>query len=355
MRAVVLALLFLASMLLARPGRAEQALEELPPELRVPADDPRKGPRLEYLRGSPKCPDEKRFRREVAYWVDGRDHLAADSPDVVRVQFTWTPAGYVATVVYTDAAGHTTTLKVTKEGREHCSLLARWAALKVSRYIPDKPAPEPCPVCPACPERAACPPCVASCPPPPPPPKQPWYMDLKIGLSAYGMMTWLLTPNVAPAFGVAADVRGEIISVAAEFRLALPSRVIATEVVPGASSSFPQEFDLTQVTGLLVPCARWKYLVGCGVLQAGAIVYKTNTYQDNFATWALGPRLGFEVPFADRFAVFGFGEALFYPGPYRLSFTLPPLDDPDGPSANTYWDQPEGAVFFAVGLSFKLE
>lgn len=355
MRAVVLALLFLASMLLARPGRAEQALEELPPELRVPADDPRKGPRLEYLRGSPKCPDEKRFRREVAYWVDGRDHLAADSPDVVRVQFTWTPAGYVATVAYTDAAGHTTTLKVTKEGREHCSLLARWAALKVSQHIPDKPPPEPCPVCPACPERAACPPCVASCPPLPPPPKPPWYMDLTVGLRAYGMMTSLLTANVGGGVGVGVDVMGEIISVSGEVRVVLPGRVYATEPVPGATSYFPVEFDLSQFTALVVPCARYKYLVGCAVVQAGFFGWKSTVSEGTFATWGVGPRLGFEVPFAQRFSVFGFGEALFSPQQSTNSFTLPPPGDPNGPVANTRWRQSAVAGFFSAGLSIRFQ
>lgn len=354
MRAVLLSLLLLAAMLLAGWGRAQEAQEELPPELWVPANDPRKGPRLELVRGPAQCPDEKAFRRMVAVWVDGRDHLAADSPDVVRVRFAWTPQGYVGTVEYTDAAGNTTTQRVTREGNEHCRLLARWVALKVSDHIPDKPPPEPCPTCPSNPACPACP-APAECPMCPPPPKRPWYMDLTVGLSAYGMMTWLLTPNVAPGVGVAAEVRGEWFSVAAEFRVALPSRVIATERVPGASSSFPQPFDLTPVTGLVVPCFRYKYFVGCGVVLAGAFVYQRRDYQDNFATWALGPRLGFEVPFADRFAAFGFGEALFYPARYRLSFTLPPKDDPGGPIANTFWEQPEGAVFFAAGLSVKFK
>lgn len=354
MRAQVLALLFLAAMAYAGRGRAEEAREELPAELRVPADDPRKGPRLEYTRGSLKCPDEKRFRREVAYWVDGRDHLAADSPDVVRVRFAWTPYGHVASVAYTDAAGHTTTLKVSKEGSEHCLLLARWVALKVSQRVPDKPSPEPCPpcaACAACPAPAECPMCPAC----PPPAKRPWYMDLTVGLSTYGMMTWLLTPNVAPAFGVGVDARGEIISVGGEFRAVMPSRVLVTEPIPGAGPSFPVEMDMSQFSLLIVPCARWSYFVGCAAVQAGFIYWKTSIEARGLVTYGLGPRLGFEVPFAERFAAFGFGEVLFAPGQASLEVTLPPPGMPDGPVANVRWEQPLASVFFGAGLSVKFK
>jgi hypothetical protein len=359
MRAVVFALLFLAAMLLAGRGQAQDAREDLSAEFRVPANDPRKGPRLEFTSGPLKCPDEKRFRREVAYWVDGRDHLAADSSDVVRVRFAWTPHGHVASVAYTDAAGKTETLRVTKEGEEHCLLLARWVALKVSHRIPDKPPPEPCPACPACRvcvECKTCPPCVASCPLPEAPPKPPsWPMDLKIGLSAYGMMSWLLTPNVAPAVGVAIDTRGEVLSVGGEFRAVMPSRVLVTEPVPGAGSSFPVEMDVSQFSLLVVPCFRWKYFVGCAVGQLGTFIIQTRVQTGDDLVFGLGPRLGFEVPFADRFAVFGFGEALFAPFPAALKFTNPPPGMPDGPVPNVRWEQPVGSVFFGAGVSIHFK
>ena len=356
MRAAVLAFLSLAVMLVAGWGRAQEAQEELPPELRVPANDPRKGPRLEYARGPAQCPGEKAFRRMVAVWLDGRDHLAADSPDVARVRFAWTPQGYVGTVEYTDAAGNTSKVTVTKEA-DHCPSLARHAALKVASRVPPKPPPEPCPICPSCPVCAECPAhseCPA-CPACPLPPKPPWPMDLTVGLRAYGMMSWLLTPNVAPAVGVGVDVGGEIFSVAGEVRLVLPSRVYATEPIPGAGAHFPAEFDLSQFTVLLVPCGRWKYFVGCVVAQVGLFHTKTTVEERDAAAYALGPRLGFEVPFAERFAVFGFGEALFTPSPIAVQFTDPPPGMPDGPIANTQWEQPIGSVFFGAGLSLKFK
>jgi hypothetical protein len=354
MRALVVSLLLLAAMLLAGWGRAQGAQEELPPELRVPANDPRKGPRLEFVRGPAQCPDEKAFRRMVAVWLDGRDHLAADSPDVARVRLAWTPQGYVGTVEYTDAAGNTSKVTVTKEA-DHCPSLARNTALKVAKRVPPKPPPEPCPLCRSCP---ACAECLAPsrCPAYPPPPKPPWPMDLKVGLSAYGMMTWLLTPNVAPAIGVAVDARGEVISVAGEFRAVMPSRVIATERVTGAASSYPVELDVSQFSVLVVPCGRWKYFVGCAVAQAGFFLFKTSIQELDATAFGLGPRLGFEVPFAEeRFAVFGFGEALFTPRPAGVRFTNPPPGEPEDPAANVRWGQPVGSVFFGVGVSFKLK
>jgi hypothetical protein len=329
----------------------------LPDVLRVPVNDPRKGPRLDYAQGLPKCPDEKRFRDEVAYWLDGKDHLAADSPDVVRVRFRWRRNAYVGTVTYTDAGGKSETLTVTKEGEEHCLLLGRWVALKVAKRVPKKPPPEPCPTCPPCQACAACPPptvCPA-CPAPPPPPKRPWNMDVKIAVSAYGMMSWLLTPNVAPAIGVSVEGRGEIFSVAGEIRSVLPSRVLVTEQVPGKPVGYPVEMDVSQHTALVVPCARWRYLVGCAVAQIGFFRLQTTIGGSDPLSVAVGPRVGFEVPFAQRFAVFGFAEALFSPYRANVFYILPPPNDPEAPAANVKWVQPVGSVFFGAGLSIKFE
>jgi hypothetical protein len=351
MRALLFAWSFLAAMGIAAWARAQE--QELPAVLRVPEQDPRRGPRLEYMPGPAQCPDEKTFRREVAYWVDGRDHLAAASPDVVRVQLAWTPDGYVGTVTYTDAAGQSNVVTVTRDGG-HCPMLARWVALKVSKHIPPKPPPPPCPVCQSCPvctECAACPRCASPAPPPRcPPERRSWFMDLTIGLNAYGMMTWLLTPNVAPAVGVGVDVRGEIFSFGAEVRVVLPSGALATEKIPDKPSYYPVQFDLSQFTGLLVPCGRWKYLVGCALVQAGWIRWKTAVWEGTSPTWGLGARLGFEVPFAERFAVFGFGELLFAPDTPGVQFTDPPPKQPEADRANVRWEQPLASGFFAAGL-----
>ncbi len=178
-------------------------------------------------------------------------------------------------------------------------------------------------------------------------------MDLSVGLNTYVMMTAFLSANVGPAVGIAGEVRGEIFGVSGEFRAALPSRAYSLEPIPGATSSFPTEFDLSQISALVVPCARWKFLAGCAVGQFGVFLMKSTVAERNLITFGVGPRLGFEVPFAERFAAFGFGEVLFVPSPGGFRFDAPPPGDPDGPIANTRWRQPVASAFFAAGFSVK--
>ena len=178
-------------------------------------------------------------------------------------------------------------------------------------------------------------------------------MDLTVGLSTYVMMTAFLSADVGPAVGVAGSVGGEIFRVNVEFRGVLPSRAYAREVVPGATSSFPVEFDLSQLTALLVPCAAYKWFVGCGVAQFGWLIGKSSVSSGAIASYGFGPRLGFEVPFAERFAAFGFGEVLFAPTPAGFEFTEPVPGDPDAPRANTRWRQSVASGFFGAGVSVK--
>jgi hypothetical protein len=180
-------------------------------------------------------------------------------------------------------------------------------------------------------------------------------MDVKLAISAYGMMSWLLTPNAAPAVGLSVDARGEVISVGGELRAVLPSRVLMTERLPGATSSYPVEMDVSQVSLLLVPCTRWRYFVGCGVAQAGLFLYQTSAATEQGLVFGLGPRVGFEVPFAQRFAVFGFAEALFSIYKQGVEASDPPVGQPNGPIANVFWDPPIGAAFFGAGVSVRFE
>lgn len=345
--------LFLAVLATAAPVRAQPS----PPAQPDPADDdPRRGPRLEYKRGPAQCLPEEEFRSEVAIATrDGIDHLHASSPDVVRVWFEKIPGGYRGTVEYTDATGAKDPPQV--HTSDHCRLLARWVASTVSETIPRPPAPTcppahlppapvpPCSPCPAC----ATPRPVSF----PTPPQPPWRMDLSVGLSAYVMMTAFLTADVGPAVGIAGSVGGEVFSLNAEFRVVLPSRAYALEPVPGATSSRPAEFDLSQLSALLVPCGRYKYFVGCGVVQFGSLLMQSSVHLETQLSYSFGPRLGFEVPFAERFAVFGFGEVLFAPNPGGIEFTEPVPGEPDIPPNNTYWDQSVASAYFGAGLSVK--
>ena len=325
----------------------------------APVDDPRKGPRLEYRQGPRECLTEDAFRSEVAIAAnDGEDHLYDSSPDVVRVWFEKIRGGYRGTIEYTDATGAKDVPEV--QTSYNCEILARWVASSVSDKIPRAPAPS-CPVCPAplpAPSCPSCPVCGTSQPPTPRPvplAKPPWRMDLSVGLSTYVMMSAFLSANVAPAVGVGADVRGEIFSIGLDLRFVVPSRAYARERIPGATSSFPVDFDLGQFSGSVVPCARYKYFVGCAVAQLGALSWQTVDWFNLGVSFGFGPRVGFEVPFAERFAVFGFGEAIFTPSQAVLQFNQPPQGQPSGPVANTQWEQPVGSGFFAAGVTVKFE
>lgn len=340
-----------ATLATAAPARAQ-----LPPVQPAPVDDARRGPRLEYRQGPRECLTEDAFRSEVAIAAnDGVDHLYDSSPDVVRVWFEKIRGGYRATIEYTDATGAKDVPEV--QTSYNCEILARWVASSVSETIPRAPAPScpaplPAPSCPSCPV------CGTSQPPAPRPvplAKPPWRMDLSVGLSTYVMMSAFLSADVAPAMGIGADVRGEIFGIGAELRFVLPSRTYAREPVPGTTSNRPTEFDLSQLSAVLVPCGRYKYFVGCGVAQLGFFVVQTTVEQVVLASYSFGPRLGFEVPFADRFAVFGFGEVLFAPSPAGINFTLPVPGEPDTPPNNTRWTQSVASGFFGAGLSVRFK
>lgn len=351
MRSLLLASLVLAAMLLTSPSRAQK---ELPPILRTPANDPRRGPRLEFQRGPAQCPDEKTFRREVAYWADGVDHLAADSPDVVRVRLEWTAAGYRGVVEYTDAAGKTTAETVVQDG-DHCPMLVRWVALAVSERIPPPARPPPGPEPPPCPAMT-CPACPAAAPsrpyPRPPNPPEPSKNMPTLGVYGIAILTGGLTADPGAAFAAGIEVRGDprpsewvpAPAIALELRFALPGKIHAREAIVPDRPTSPRTFEAGQFTADLVPCARWKYLFGCGVIQAGFYYVEGTGYlSQSSASLALGPRLGIRVPVGDRFALFGFGEALF--APVRIGFA--PLADPD---PNVVWLPSVAQGYGAAGI-----
>lgn len=338
---------------LAAPSRAQ-----LPPAQRPPDDDPRKGPRLEYQRGPRECLPEAEFRSEVAIAAhDGVDHLADDSPDVVRVRFERIPGGYRGTIEYVDATGARDVPEV--QTSYNCEILARWVASSVSETIPRIPPPAPCPVAtpppasprPVCPSCPACDSSQPRAPRPLPSPHPAWRMDLSVGVSTYVLMSAFLSADVAPGFGVRASVGGEYFLVGAEFRGILPSRAYAREPIPEKTANYPIEFDLSQLSALVTPCGRYKYFVGCGVAELGFMVSQTSVSQALVPIYNFGPRLGFEVPFAERFAVFGFGEALFAPRRVTIGFDLPDPENPAQLVANTQWVQSPAMAFFGVGFS----
>lgn len=335
------------------PAHAQEA-----PAVPVYADPDRKAPRLAYVRGPAECLSEEDFRREVAIWLDGRDHFDSTAPDVLSVRFEKGGAGYHGIVTYTDANGVTEPPDV--QTSDNCEVLARWVALSASGFIPRRltraavrdPAaarPPPCSSCETSPPGPWVPPVL-----PPqrfeprrPPEKE---MDVTIGLSGLVLMTAGFTANVGPGFGLMADVRYGWFSFGLEARGIFPGRVYAREPIfpdDPTKATREQEGDLSQWTVALVPCGRWKYLFGCVVGQLGGIVHQDALAMDVSFNLNLGPRLGVEVPITERFAIFGFGDALFATQLMVVNYNI----DNDVPAANTRWVQSPVSGFFGAGAT----
>lgn len=319
----------------------------------------RKAPRLSYTQGPAECLTEEGFRSEVAVALDGADHFRAVAPDVLRVWFEKVPGGYRGTLEYTGPDAQKEPLKV--QTYSNCEVLGRLVGTSASYYIPRRITPPaagvPPPPSPLSPSPAAVPAHCSACdpsPPAPPPRKReppPEDMDVTIGLTGFALLTAGFSANVGPGAGLMVDVRADMFSGGLELRGIFPSVVHARDPIypdDPTKETREQELDLSQISVALVPCARWKYLVGCGVAQLGATFLKDTLEMTTVATFALGPRVGVEVPITERFALFGFGEVLFA---VRGTGAVYSLDAPGAPAANVKWRQEIASGFFGLGLT----
>lgn len=99
----------------------------------------------------------------------------------------------------------------------------------------------------------------------------------------------------------------------------------------------------TMLSALVVPCGRWKILMGCAVLDVGATYFDT----EPVAWWpriALGPRVGVDVPFAERFSVRVTGDLLF--PLLRTHFDAPGLSE-----SEVDFGEPLVSGFVTAGLA----
>jgi len=358
----------LAALAITWPARAQDPAP--PRKVRGP-------PRLEYS-APPGCPDEATFKHEVAFVTDdntGKDPFDTNAPDVVRVTFTKIRGGYRGRVQYTPAKGDPWSAEDTTGTL--CLLIFRAVATTASLRIQDpppkdSPAPEPTEPAPAEPTPAPPdpiaskrpeaftpppipqlqfnPPTLPRQPPSPPPPP----MDLTIVLSTTVLATAGFTADAGPAVQLGADIRGDWLSLGLELRGVLPGKVYARDVWDPTKESSERSFDVSQLTALLVPCVRFAtYFAGCGVVQGGTLILQTPAEMRLQGFVGFGPRFAIEVPFADRFAAFAFGEALFAPSLRAYVLDLP---GPNGePAPNVVWRRSVVSGFFGAGLSVKFQ
>lgn len=167
------------------------------------------------------------------------------------------------------------------------------------------------------------------------------------GLTAGVLMTANYTADVGPGAYVGAEIRPtERFSFELQLRGIFPARVVASEPIwPDRPYETPKEPDVSNVAMLLVPCYRYSYFMGCVVGQFGITVFNTPSVATTGQSIALGPRLGIEIPFLERFAVRAWGDAIFHIPPVTYG-----LED-----VNLKWTESTVAALFGAGfvVNFK--
>ncbi len=323
-----------------------------PPMVRKPW-----GPRLLYTTTA-GCHDEETFRNAIAIFFRGSDPFDEKSVDLLRVTFRKVKGGYRGTVQKLPA--NEEPWPEEDEFASTCSALFREVVRLASMRVPEIPKEEPPPKV----EPRAEPPQTPSdpipspeprvilkpVPPPPTPVPQPARpMDVTISLGAAVLMTAGFTADVGPGFQLSAGLQREWFSLDLEARGILPSRVFAREPVDPKLATSEVYFDVSQLSALLVPCGRFAtYFRGCLVGQIGTIIDQTPIETGFLLAGGVGPRLAFDFPLSDRFAVFAFGEALFTPG-VSIGYRDP---GPNGePADNVIWRQSVVSGFFGLGVA----
>lgn len=171
-------------------------------------------------------------------------------------------------------------------------------------------------------------------------------MDPSLSLIVGGALSAGLTLDVGPGFVVGGEARwrkfDEVgFSVGLEVQTLLPTKA----VVDFAG----QTVTVTQVVVAAVPCLQYKWFSGCafgdvGMLIAGADGPLYFSGNGVLATAGFGPRLGFQIPFAERFMVRAFTELRISPVDtgWRSSVTAPGVE----------WGNPLVTGLFGLGVSF---
>ena len=170
-------------------------------------------------------------------------------------------------------------------------------------------------------------------------------VDPSLSLILGGALSAGLTLDVGPGFFLGGEARWRSFdqvgfSVGLEVQTLFPATAYRFD--------YGARLDITQIALAAVPCLQYKWFSGCafgdvGMLIAGGV---GNRFPDGAVvmTAGFGPRLGFQIPFAERFMVRGFGELRVSPINSGVDFT--------GPDAGKKWDNPLVSGLFGLGISF---
>lgn len=150
-------------------------------------------------------------------------------------------------------------------------------------------------------------------------------MDPTLGLVAGGLLSLGFTPDVGPGFFVGGEAhwrrQGQVedwgFQVGAEARFVMPT-------YGGTSRNGELDISITLMELAVAPCVRYKWALGCAVVSpgmtlAGGTLTETPETKDEgpqpLFMLGIGPRLGVDIPVAERFGIRLFGEVRFAPLP----------------------------------------
>lgn len=172
-------------------------------------------------------------------------------------------------------------------------------------------------------------------------------MNVSFFLSAGALVSAGYTADFGPGLIVSAAMQpAPWLSIALEPRLMFPSRAVAQETLdPSRPLLGKRDFDVSNLSAALVPCAHLGLFLVCGVALVSYSIQKSTVLETDATVYALGPRLGLRIPLGSTLALSGFAEALFVPEPAAIAF-----DD-----INAVWKQSPISAFFGGALSFKID
>lgn len=264
--------------------------------------------RLEVVRAADTCPDAEAFREAVDI-AGGFDPF--DATARARLVVTITASGPLARGRWEIFDEHGTKVRERSASVvSSCKQLVGELALAfvVAYETPPADAPAPCPP-PVCDDE-----CRAKV-------REEVRRELvaeyrrpmdgvAVAIMAGGLLSAGFTADPGGGGFFGAEVHGDIFSGALEARFVLPSRAV---LEPSKHA-----FQISQLALALVPCARWKVLLGCAAFDIGMLVASSITTAPTagppvVATLGIGPRLAVHVPFAERFGFRAFADLRFSP------------------------------------------
>ncbi len=316
---------------------------------------------LDYRRGAgtAACPDEAALRERAADAFDFRDPFVprgASASGHMRIEIERAARSYQGKVILVDDAG--TALASSAEEHADCDalvwLLGHRVALAILRRsgvsAPDpaisKPISDPQLAVVRIPVPLHEPPvaCDARCveelakghAPRAEPPR-----ETAFSLTAGGLVTAGWTADIGTGAWIGGAARAGIFSLGLEIRSTFPARTLTFDAVRSAS--------VTTLSVAGIPCAHWKMLAGCLVVEAGAVLFLVPSPRKPIvpdALLSLGPRLALDLPIVAGFSVRAAAELAVHP--YLPIFTVRATNEPD--SLVKRWTTPLASGALGLGL-----